>query len=73
MRSCCGKRVGFGDTPLATSGGQAGELLLDIQKLCLLRLIDTEASRFGRPNPMLAKSRRHEQAIKDGRPKAVLA
>ena len=31
---------------LAQSDGQAGELLLDIQKQCLLRLTDTEASRF---------------------------
>ena len=50
-----------------------GKMDLAIQILCLLRLTDTEASRFGRPNPMLAKSRRHEQATKDGRPKAVLA
>ena len=31
---------------LAQSDGQAGELLLDIQKQCLLRLTDTEARRF---------------------------
>ena len=45
---------------LAQSDGQAGELLLDIQKQCLLRVVDTCAKGFVITKPMLAKSERHE-------------